>query len=245
VEDGVGVACVEHLGIGAVVSLVPAKVYEEQPLEEHCKDPCWLAARAERHNRVLLQILEHTAVAPCRFGTLFRDFATVKEIIACNRRLLSKTLRRLQDRVEWSVKAYVTRPSRPSGDKHHGRTSSRRSGSERAQGAAYLLGLARARTAQREVDVRLRNHAKRIIGALSRLSEDVVLLPVRDTESDKGMIFLDLACLVKRGNMPAFASRLQKLGAGEKKNDIALSWSGPWPAYSFAGSSFHPAGRQV
>ncbi|MCY3018461.1 MAG: GvpL/GvpF family gas vesicle protein, partial [Planctomycetota bacterium] len=103
----------------------------------------------------------------------------------------------------------------------------------------------RARTAQREVDGRLRNHAKRIIGVLSRLSEDAVLLPVRDTEHDKGMILLDLACLVKRGNMPAFASRLRKLGAGEKTNDIALSWSGPWPAYSFAGSSFHQAGDRV
>ena len=240
VEGNVGVDCVEHQGICALVSLVPAGVYEEQPLEEHFKDPCWLAIRVERHNRVLLEVLERAVVAPCRFGTLFRSLASVRALMARHRRLLKRVFRRLQDRAEWSVKAYVAPSLRQGDGKGCTNANTQGSGGHRGQGAAYLLGLVRERVAGREASQRVRDHAKRIIARLSLFAEDMVLLPLRNPEDGKGMIFLNLACLVRRSNDRAPLAALRKL-ADKEKDDLALSWSGPWPAYSFASGLFSSA----
>jgi len=233
VEEGVRVECIAHRGIGAVVSFVPAAVYEERPLEAHLKDPCWLALRVERHNRVLRGILEHVAVAPCRFGTLFRSTSAVKEVIARHGPTLAQVLRNLEGRQEWSVKAYLTIRSAGVQPVHSRRAPMSRG--NRGAGAAYLLGLVQKRSAQHETNRRVQAHAKRITGVLAKLTEDMAPLPLRISENGTGMVFLNLACLVKRGEAGALLSNLAKLAAKEKKRDITLAWSGPWPAYNFSG----------
>ena len=269
VEEGVRVECLEHQGISALISLVPASVYEEQPLEERFKDPCWLALRVERHNRVLLGALEHAAVAPCRFGTLFRSTTALKEIIARHRATLAKVLRKLEGRQEWSVKAYCSAgfqpaalsagvpPASPSSDVQptshtaggqlapgaaggppiHPRRPPT-PGGNRGEGSAYLLGLVRQRTARQQAAEQVHAHAQRITAALAKLAEDMAPLALRSSENGKETIFLNLACLVKRGEAGALIARLAKLAAREKKANITLTWSGPWPAYSFAGGLF-------
>ena len=258
VEDGSPVLRVEHQDIAALVSLVPAAAYEEQPLEEHLKDPCWLAVRVERHNRVLLEVLQYAAVAPCRFGTLFRDAAAVKKVIARHRLSLAKVLRKLEGRQEWSVKAYLP-PIHIAGRGHDpipgcleiGIVSPERgdmtrfpavweSGScprneSRGEGSAYLLGLVRQRAARQEAERCVHAHAKRITAHLAELAEDMAPLPLRNSENGKRTLFLNLACLVKDVETRTLPSRFAKLAAMEKKKNIILTWSGPWPAYSFAG----------
>ena len=76
------------------------------------------------------------------------------------------------------------------------------------------------------------------MSALSRAAVDMAALPLRNPESGKATIFLNLACLVERAKTPALLSGLRKLAVSQKRKGVVLTWSGPWPAYSFAGGLF-------
>ncbi|MGD0094460.1 MAG: GvpL/GvpF family gas vesicle protein, partial [Planctomycetota bacterium] len=166
--------------------------------------------------------------------------ASVKQVLARHRPSLTKVLHRLEGRAEWSVKAYVV-PSPLWGEgrcerSERGVRGCQRSGQASAgEGSAYLLGRVRQRAAQEEACEQGHNHAKRIAAALSRIAEDLVLLPLREPEGGNGMLLLNAACLVRRDKAQAFLSALEKLDAQERRNGIRLNWAGPWPAYSFAG----------
>lgn len=221
VEPPGRVECVAREGIAAIVSRVPGEDYEDAAIGERLRDPAWLAQRVERHNGVLLAFLEQGPLAPCRFGMRLRTRADVLDILSRYRLPVRKALGRLRDRVEWSVKAFAAAAPEPC--------------QREDDGAAYLLGRVRQRASRQETLRLGYERAQVIVDALTPFVEDCRHLPLRDGTRQP---LLNLACLVRSVSLPAMRSMLEDLCAGERTHHVTLGWSGPWPAYSFAGDLF-------
>ena len=236
-EAGSSCRWIEEQGVAALVSPLPAAVYEEAPLARHMENVAWLAERVERHNRVLLEAMAHTPVAPCRFGVLLRKPEGVVGMLRRLRTPLLKTLKRLGDGREWSVKAFaISPPARPG----PGRGSPAEPARAATGGKAYLLARAQERAAQREATARARGRAGRLLALLARLARDVVPLPARAMKG-QAEPFLNLACLVRRRDTRRWLRRLQAMAQREQNNSLRLAWSGPWPPYSFVAELSDPA----
>ncbi|MBI4612517.1 MAG: GvpL/GvpF family gas vesicle protein [Planctomycetes bacterium] len=223
---------VEWLGegeVGALASKVPAKDYEEGPLATKTADIAWLTERARRHNAVLLAALEQTAVVPCRFGTLFRSLAKVERVLSERRDALEDALQRLDGRVEWSVKAYISaEPGRPE--------RVRTSGSGPQDGTTYLRERLREKEERQGRELAAQAFAEDLASRLGREAEEVAALPLRNLGAGEGeTIVANLACLVPRSAGDRLRGAMVRLHRRAKERGIRLAWSGPWPPYSFAG----------
>ena len=217
---------IEAGAVRAIVSQVPAATFEEEPLQAHLEDVVWLTDRANRHNDVLQKLLAQTTVVPCRFGTLFRDRGSLIRLMENHHTQLAATLRRLDGRTEWSVKAYTTRPPKPA--------------SKRVSGADFLLQKKRLREAERGVEQRACERAEKLLSVLENEVEDVCCLPLNDLGAPErnGRLILNLACLLPRSESTRLESTLQALAERTADDNLVLRWSGPWPAYSFVGDLF-------
>lgn len=230
VEERVGVEWVLHNGIAALVSFVPARAYSEAVLARRIQDAAWLAYRAERHNGVLLDVLGQVTVVPCRFATLLRGRRRLAEAIADQRRAIKENLRRLRDRVEWSIKAFAAgTPDVPAS------TSMLRM--KRAEtGTAYLLAREHELTSRRMAAEDARERTQEIESAIAPMVEGIVRLPLQAAVDDHAREpVLNLACLVHRSGTRPLEGRLRRLAALQRRHGTTLSWSGPWPGYNFVG----------
>jgi hypothetical protein len=73
---------------------------------------------------------------------------------------------------------------------------------------------------------------------LADVVEEIVHLPLHDLGRDHKHLSLNLACLLRRQDVARLESKLKRLLAREQEYNVTLTWSGPWPAYSFVGSIF-------
>lgn len=220
---------IEDGGLAALVSSVPAAIYEEAPLAKRMENLPWLAERAQRHNRVLLEVMTHTPVAPCRFGVLLRKREGVVRMLRRLQKPLLQTLENLGESYEWCVKAFAApRPVQPPSLRGRPAKPARAA----SGGKAYLLDRARERAAQREATARARGRAGQVFALLARFARDVVPLPARAMKGQAEPL-LNLACLVQRADTRRWLARLQDLARREQDNNLRLAWSGPWPPYSF------------
>ncbi len=257
VEEDAPVEWVRHGGIAAIVTRVPAEIYEEGPLAERVQDASWLLPRAERHNRVLAGVLEHASPIPCRFGCLFRDEAGLLRAIDASRDALRRALRRLRGREEWAVKAGVAGDDSEGASQTPAGASRGRADASRGTGAscgaaadgsaaampgtAYLLGRIEDTERRRTRSATARGRAESILAAAARRSEEVAPLPIRDLpEARAGDLFLNLACLVRRDRVRLFRAGMARLAAREEEHHVTLRWSGPFPPYNFVGPLSDP-----
>jgi hypothetical protein len=224
VEGDVQVEWVVHGGVGAIVSRVPSGSYGEQALEERCKDPRWVCERAGSHNRVLLAVLHEVPVVPCRFGTLFLEPAGVVAQIARLAPRLQQTFGRIGTRAEWAVKAFVDATEKAEAD---------RNPADRT-GAAYLKARAAGRAVRRQALDQAASRAAALAEELVGACSELVHLPLRASGS-QGPPVLNVACLLEHSGSAAFEERLRELEARERRESLIVTWSGPWPPYSFVG----------
>ena len=225
VEEGVPVEWLRHGDMGAIVSRVSAREYDEDPLAVRLQDPSWLVPRAERHVGVLVEQLGTLAVAPGRFGTIYRDRAGVLAFIDRHREPLRAILKRVRDSAEWAVKAYVSA--------HRVEEASSCGGGARP-GTAYFQGLLRRRANQREAEAYALGNVDRIRARIRRFSAQVVELPLRETKpSTQGRLLLNLSCLVPLSETPRFRASLARLAMSERRRGVEFASTGPWPPFGF------------
>ncbi|MFJ3492715.1 GvpL/GvpF family gas vesicle protein [Streptomyces sp. NPDC086091] len=100
-----------HHGLTAVVSEVPARDFAEEPLRDRLGDPRWLSATERSHHQVVDALTAVTTPVPLPPGTVFRDDSGVRVMIEYREDDLRAALDRLDGRVEWGVR--VTAGSLP------------------------------------------------------------------------------------------------------------------------------------
>lgn len=228
---GEPVRVVEGAGVSAVVGSVPLSEFGEQELRAHLEDLGWLEAAVRAHHRVIDTAARGGRVVPLRFATVYRDDARIRSLLEERRADFDSVLALLAGRTEWGVKAYAD-PQAFVTDSRGDRTSD-----EDSPGTAYLL---RRRAQQREREtahVRAAECAEAIHTALAELAARTAEHPPQDPRlaEYEGWMLLNNSYLVPDSRAQEFATAVASLE--QRFPQIQLQLSGPWPAYSFTGSS--------
>ena len=235
--SGLGSARVRHW---LVVSSVPGRLYDEAALERGLQHLEWVGRRALAHEAVVEYFLRAPAVLPMQLFALFTSDDRAIEHIAADRRRLRRILSRIEGRVEWGIRVSwkggqtpvttrlkgLSRPVRGSdpGTPHHrGLTP----------GMAYL---ARKRDALDAARTRLRRasaDAERVYRALGREASAARRRTEVEQATPGSRVVLDAAFLVPAGRARAFRAAVRRHARPLERLDLAVSLTGPWPAYNF------------
>jgi hypothetical protein len=214
-----------------VVATVPASAYGSESIDGRLRDLEWVAARAVAHDAVVAHLLGRGDLLPMRLFTLFASDERALAHFAKRRASLGRLLDKVQGREEWGVRLSFERAVA-------GGVRDAPSGWPGTQAVGEGRRFLRRKAAQLEARGRAASDASRTAGQLfrelRRHAADAALRPPADPRAP---LLLDAAFLVSRDGRSRFKSAARRARARLEREGFALSLSGPWPAYNFAGKA--------
>lgn len=240
--SGVGGAAprlIEHAGLTAVVSHVPAEEFSEGALRRNLENLDWLAGTARAHQGVIAALASLTSPLPLRLATVFRDDSGVRAMLEAEQERFRTSLARIRDRVEWGVKVFIEDQPKETGAPAADAASGRRERiSAQALGAGSGRDYLRRRRAEREGRDQIwrtaETFAQELHDRLAERSAETRVHPPQNPELAKssGRNVLNGAYLVGRSESEAFVELVDATKDGQPGLRVELT--GPWAAYSFS-----------
>jgi hypothetical protein len=212
--------------LAAFTSRVALAEFGEEKLAVNLRDPAWLESKARAHEAVLEAALEHTALVPFRFGTIFRTRAQVVEMLRGHADL-EASLDRLRGTTELGVKAFLDPVRFDAGREQES--------AEISSGRAYLVSKQRDRQLAEERASFKAACAQQSFERLAAAAEDARSNPLQRPEvsGHTGEMVLNAAYLVRTAREEAFREALAELEAAYALQGIDYELTGPWPPYNF------------
>ncbi|MFE9116277.1 GvpL/GvpF family gas vesicle protein [Streptomyces sp. NPDC007172] len=227
--DGEPPALIEHRGLCAAVSRVPAAQFDAAPLRAHLEDLDWLAGIARNHQAVIAALATVGCPVPLRLATVCRDEDGVRRLLDSGRARFESAIERLDGRVEWGVKVYADSSAPERAEPAPELTA--------ATGREYL----RRRLGQRQT----RDRSWQRAGTLSRalhadLCERAEAGRLHPPQSGRlsgasGENVLNAAYLVPRDHSDEFVAAVRDRTPQEA--GVRVELTGPWAPYSFVGGA--------
>jgi hypothetical protein len=229
-----------------VASTVSEEAYGEAPLEAGLQQIEWVGPRALAHEAVIEHFLDADAVLPMQLFTLFKSDDRALDDVRKNSRRVARILDRINGHVEWGVRLMWN----PAGREATVSPKQTKAGAVRKSSAAGESSAARALTARvtsgasylaLKRDLRDRNQAdfKRARADAGRLYRSIskkATRAIRRTATEQGpgsRLLLDAAFLVRARNAKGFQAAVQRETRALERKGIAVTLTGPWPAYNF------------
>ncbi|MFD7163842.1 GvpL/GvpF family gas vesicle protein [Streptomyces violascens] len=227
--DGKPPGLIEHRGLCAAVSRVPAEDFNAVPLRAHLEDLDWLGRTARTHEAVIAALATVTCPVPLRLATVCRDENGVRRLLDSGRARFVPAIERLDGRIEWGVKVYAhAEQPAPSGELNSPELKA-------ATGRDYL----RRRLGERQS----RDEIWRRAGALSRAlhaelcdrAEAGRLHRPQNARlsGEPGENVLNAAYLVPLDRSEDFVAAIRDFIPHIE--GVRVELTGPWAPYSFAG----------
>ncbi|WP_328552567.1 GvpL/GvpF family gas vesicle protein [Streptomyces sp. NBC_00358] len=215
---GVPPRLLRHRDLIAVVGSVPEREFAAEPLRRRLEDVPWLEATARAHQSVIDSLTAVTSPLPLRLATVLRDDSGVRVMMDERREVFLRTLDRLDGRVEWDVKVFL-------------------SGSSASSGATGSSGSSGISGSSGKCLVSADEFTRRLHDVLSRCAEETRVRTPLNPASSPGADteVLDAAYLVSRAESEEFVERVNASARDEPAVRVELA--GPWAAYSFTGST--------
>lgn len=236
-SNGEEVYFISNNDICAAVSTVKEDDFTDEGLRKNLTDIQWVESKVRSHEKVVENIMEHTAVIPFKFATIFRTRESLRAMLDNHMDNFTELLRKLHDKEEWDIKIYCDMKSVQdfvARDNGEIRRIEEEIGSSPA-GKSFFL--------EKKKEKLLGESADRIIAECCRKSFDILkgqstearlnrLLPKELTERNDEMI-LNATFLVARDNVGGFADSINHLKGKYKESGLRLNCTGPWPPYNF------------
>lgn len=227
---------VVEAGVAALLSRVPLAEFGEEPLRRNMEDLRWLGDKVRFHEAIVEAALAKGPLLPFKFGTIFLDLDSIRQVIRRNARSLHESLAFLRDKVEWGVKGFTdlatVRAAVLGSDSALLALS--REASARPPGQAFFLKRkieesASTKSRERE-DVLCREALEIVRGSVVAVLEHSPLV----AEARHGeRIALNLAALVRREQVATFIAEVGRYNRAHGEEGVRLVASGPWPPYHF------------
>jgi hypothetical protein len=216
------------VGLDVVLSRVPIERFTGPEAEQRLADLEWLVPRAQAHDQVITRTMEQATVLPLTFGTLFSSLPALALEVAARRSALLDFFEHLAGREEWAVKVSM--------DLERAIAARMQAlypdvGERLAGGRGYLLRQRRRGEAERAIGPWLTSQIGRLDEALRPRCETVLIRPARDE------VVASRACLVARDRAPFLSEVIERNRDHFAEQGLELHCSGPWPLYSFCGTS--------
>ncbi|PYC87602.1 gas vesicle protein GvpFL [Streptomyces tateyamensis] len=228
----------QHLA--AAAGPVPRAEFEAPALERRLRDPGWLEQAVRAHHRVIDALTSSAPTLPLRFATLYRDEERVLSLLADHRTGFEAALRRIADRTEWGVKAYLDAVGQPDQEVVAPGTAA----AHDRPGTAYLLRRRAARDRSAHLLDEAVERGRQVHGALTEVAAEATEHPAQSPEASgvRDPMVLNGAYLVDRSRTDELARRMAELREAHAPV-LRLELSGPWPPYSFADFPTAPDGE--
>jgi hypothetical protein len=206
-----------------VVSDVPAEIYRPESLEPRLSDLDWVSEAGARHHAVIDALADAgRAVLPFRLFTLFSTEEKAVATLAAQRAAMTRAFERIRGKQEWVLRIGKPDPSRAE--------NSSGAAASRASGTSFLQAKADARRETAARAERVKEDAAASYEALARLADAAKTRAV----DSAGTLILDAAFLVAADRLDAMRETLTRTAARLLADGCAVSFTGPWPPYSFA-----------
>ena len=182
-------------------------------LESNMENLDWLALHSVRHQQVVGELAQQTAIIPARFGTIFSGPEALRKDVAGRNAALKRVFKKIEGSDEWGVKVYAEQKSTAVAE------AEGRSGSE------YLKQKA-ARLKKRPDETALKEFADE----LGKVAADSA--PTGKMSSGQPGLVWQATFLVPRTRRKQWEGVLQEFvqrWSGSRRIEV----NGPWPAYSF------------
>jgi hypothetical protein len=228
--DGHAVAIHRHGTIGALISRVPRRQFDEQALGRRLEDLEDVARLARAHDRVLEAAASTGGVIPFRLCTIYASTERLDSMLERETATLAATLRRLAGSQEWGVKAFARAATTVAADDP-----------SPASGTAYLT-LKRER---REAADEEREAAETAVAALhAQLAERAAAATVsaphdRRLSGHDAEMLLNAAYLVPAQGADDFRTFVDQLRREHESQGLEIELTGPWPPYHFVDPPTH------
>jgi hypothetical protein len=220
--------------VSLIVASVPSEFYSSEAIESRLADLDWVTKAGTAHHAVPDTLVEKHTVIPFRLFTLFSSDEKAVSTLARRARAIESALERVAGKAEWVLK--VSKPSK--GLSAVARTASSRAEVEASSGTSFLQKKAAAKQAAVETATRVRKTAAATYETLADLAYDATL---RDVDPGAGLL-LDASFLVPTRQVAAVKRALSKTAAALLDAGCRVSFTGPWPPYSFVSLERTPRG---
>jgi hypothetical protein len=232
IDDISSLLTLECDGIVAVIGKVDASEFNDQNLQSME----WVGQRAYRHAALVEKVMGSSSVLPVKFGTLFDSTESLTQLLIQHQEQIAMFLEKLQDKSEWSVKAYLDEElARSRVTVENPAIQERIATMSSAPGARYLQ--------QKQVDVMV-DAALRVwvTGQVRTMGDALATHSVESTEfrllsseasgHSERMVF-NGSFLLADPAQPAFRAVLSALNEAGREVGLTLELKGPWAPYSF------------
>lgn len=216
-----------------VVSSVPERMYGEAALERGLQHLEWVGPRAVAHEAVVEHFLSSAAVLPMQLFALFKGDARAVEHIVRDRRRVARILTRIEGQVEWGLRVTWDPPVDPQAADRPQRQRQSTARTKVPSGADYLARKRQLRDATRVRLQRAAAAADRLYRAVKREASAARRRTEVEQAAPGSRLLLDAAFLVPARRASNFRAAVRRHADASKGSEIAVSLTGPWPAYNF------------
>lgn len=238
-EDLMGVAgrpvrLVETGPLQAAVSDVPDQDFRSPAVEERLHDLEWVSEQGALHERVVTWFVDHGAILPARFLTLYSDADVLHAEVEPRIDALATRLEELSGVREWDLKVSYREKvlQQRMGDVSERVAELDSAMKEAAPGRRYLLERKRATVVREESAGEARRLAREALDELAGSAADHRRLPL-PTGAEGISVILSAALLVATADEESLRARASEIAGRLEPLGIDLSFTGPWAPYRF------------
>jgi len=226
-----------HFGVvcgGSVCAVYTPVDFTQEMIDQRAGDLEWLGAIGYRHQAVIADLMNDSAVIPLRAFTMFTNESALREHLIAQSEVFTKILDRLDGKREYTLRVEID-PQKWS-DALVGRVESLRALNAEidaaTSGKAFLLRKKldeEKKRASRDAEQQLVEEIEREV--IEKLACDVV----SESRVQREGAFPQINVLINRDE----ESRLQELHTSLAERyaseGVTLAITGPWPPYTFVG----------
>lgn len=227
----------------AVVSEVSLEEFASEEIQKKAQEDLnWIKEKAVVHEKVIEEAMRRNdkvlSLIPMRFGTIFKDTASLEEALKKDHSKIREVLERIQGRQEWSVKAYLKDKKifeQMIKNKNKAIKEKEKEIASLPEGMAYFMEEELKELTSKEIEKELNNIAefffeslkKQVVSSVKNKILEKVLTGKREP------MVLNAAYLIPEEKIEDFKKELENLNQQIQTEGFYLEYSGPWPAYNF------------
>jgi hypothetical protein len=216
-------------GWSLLVADAPLKLYDAPSIDAKLRDLDWVSERAGEHDAVLEFAMGLGTLIPLKLFTLFTNEERAIAHVTKSRRSLDRAAERIAGCEEWSLRIML--------DEKRARARAEKPlAKKKVSGTAFLERKKAIEDTRRKTGIRGAVEAEELFASLSKLAKKAVRRPAPNRDL-AARVFLDAVFLVPRKSVPKLTAAVGKVAPGLVDEGFDITLSGPWPAYSFIGST--------
>lgn len=221
--------------VTAVVSGVRLDEFCGQEAETRLQDLAWIGPRACRHEAVVEEVMEHSAVFPIPFGTIFSSLEGLEEFLRTHHDRVALFLGQMNGREEWAVKGLLDTAKATNAFLAAALDLALPEHKTLPPGKRYLAEKRLQREAEQAMRSWLNDLCQELENDLRHYAPSFRhrQLLSREASGMEAEMIANWALLVPKSHTAEVQALIEHANAAGCPRGLHFQLSGPWPPYSF------------